>query len=788
VAQDTVVNPSTAASADLSVYLPALHRAGHADALHPIIPPGARLTKGSKLTTDQLGKLPGRYSADGDGGWFGYPWQREAIRPADLHYSLKHGGGLGVATRLHPFIDCDVIDERLGLLVEQVVREALNAASAPRRVGRAPKWAMPFRPDGSPSRKLQIKLGRDGESVGIIEILGDGNQIVLAGLHPKTLQPYTWHAADGRVGGLELLAEVPAAQLSPISLQIITDRLLPALVEQLAPLHVTATLAGSGSATAKRGEADRAPSLDDVCALMAVLPNELDYDPWVNVGFALYGATGGEGLDLWLEWSAKSPKDSPEKSRDKWESFSSTGLGWEALQGMARAAGVNTAPLAFTADADATPPATDDVPPYVAAFNSRYALVRRMANTVLHVTADGPEFIPIEHWRTLTATEKVDGKPISGLWLAHPARRIFRQVTMDPASPTYSPILVSGDLPDFNVWPGFAVEPSEQRSCDLFLAHLQDVVCSGNAALYQWVLQWLAAVVQAPERLTGTALVLRGPMGSGKSYVGEVMGRLLGTGLYSKVSKPEELTGRFNSHHQGKILLQVEEGFFAGNRAAVGALKHMITSDRVRIEGKFRDSYEIPNFCRLLITSNEEWVIPAGWSERRFTVIDISGAQKDDWEYHAAMRAQMANGGVANLLHVLLNTPLDFKLLSRPVNTAALRDQQLASMDADQRWLYDLLISGSFPEGRVEADLLYRLYAQFLRDHSAGRRADREAMGKLLHRLGAKKIRPRGIQGRTYVYQFPPLTECRVAFAEGLALPPEWEAPHAWPTDEEVTR
>jgi hypothetical protein len=230
----------------------------------------------------------------------------------------------------------------------------------------------------------------------------------------------------------------------------------------------------------------------------------------------------------------------------------------------------------------------------------------------------------------------------------------------------------------------------------------------------------------------------------------------------------------------------VEEGFFAGNRAAVGALKHMITSERVRIEGKFRDSYEIPNYCRLLITSNEDWVIPAGLSERRFTVVDISGARKDDWAYHAAMRTQMENGGYAKLLHVLLDARLDFKLLSRPYNTAALRDQQLASLEADQRWVYDILHAGALPDGRVEADQLYSHYSRFLRDHSAGRRADRAAMGKLLGGLGVRQEKVRQSDGRVRVYAFPPLAKCREAFAVGLAAAPDWDGPTEWPADQSL--
>jgi hypothetical protein len=47
--------------------------------------------------------------------------------------------------------------------------------------------------------------------------------------------------------------------------------------------------------------------------------------------------------------------------------------------------------------------------------------------------------------------------------------------------------------------------------------------------------------------------------------VGEVMGEIVGASLYAKVSKPDELMGHFNAHQQGRLLVQVEEGFWAGD-------------------------------------------------------------------------------------------------------------------------------------------------------------------------------------------------------------------------------
>jgi Family of unknown function (DUF5906)/Bifunctional DNA primase/polymerase, N-terminal len=772
--------------------VPDLIAAGYGAGLLPVAPPGAPMSPHSNVK--EPGKVP---TEKGPFGWRGVEdWPDRPYSVDELQRQIaKFWAGLGLATTAHPYIDCDVTDPALSDAIERALAPLLQFPL--KRVGRAPKFAIPCRwADDAPRFGKMVLHLHDaaGQSRGMIEVLGERHFVVLAGSHPKTKEPYRWYRG-GTEGSAELLAQAPPASLPPISADFVANRMLPAVAEALHPFGVTVSLAGRGGQTAKAADVDQAtllaPSLDDLTAVVSALPNEADHEAYVTMGRAIRAAAGEEhlteGLALFEQWSSEGRDGlgGSHPPRVVWESLDPPHLlGWDYLLQQARAHGYNTGSFAFEANPAATPGA--DVPPYVADFNRRYALVRNMAGTVLHLAASGPEFLPLEHWRTLTAPEKVDGVPISKRWVEHSARRVFRQVTMDPARPPYSALEVPGDAPDFNIWPGFAVEASTTGSCELFLAHLRDVVCSGDAALYRWVLGWLAAMIQAPAQLTGTALVLRGPMGSGKSYVGEVIGELLGARLFAKVSKPDELTGRFNSHHQGKLLLQVEEGFFAGNHAAVGALKHMITSDRVRIEQKFRDSFEIPNYCRLLITSNESWVIPAGLSERRFTVVDVSGARKDDYEYHAAMRAQMSAGGYAKLMHVLREIPLDFKLLSRPCNTAALRDQQLASLDADRRWLYDLLQAGAFPDGRVEVDLLYRHYVQFLRDHSAGRRADRAAMGRLVGSLDVRQAKLRQGTSRVRAYAFPPLTVCRDKFAADLAASPEWEGPSAWPTDDAV--
>lgn len=63
-------------------------------------------------------------------------------------------------------------------------------------------------------------------------------------------------------------------------------------------------------------------STDQVAVILDAYPAEdKDYDEWLRVGMAIYHQTKGQGFDLWMKWSAKSPKHDPKHMKVKWRSF-----------------------------------------------------------------------------------------------------------------------------------------------------------------------------------------------------------------------------------------------------------------------------------------------------------------------------------------------------------------------------------------------------------------------------------------------------------------------------------
>ena len=64
------------------------------------------------------------------------------------------------------------------------------------------------------------------------------------------------------------------------------------------------------------------------------------------------------------------------------------------------------------------------------------------------------------------------------------------------------------------------------------------------------------------------------------------------------------------------------------------------------------------NFARIIMSSNNEWIVPASVDQRRFVVIEASSARIQDSEYFRAIADEMDTGGREALMHVLVNWDL----------------------------------------------------------------------------------------------------------------------------------
>jgi hypothetical protein len=417
----------------------------------------------------------------------------------------------------------------------------------------------------------------------------------------------------------------------------------------------------------------------------------------------------------------------------------------------------------------------------VDAINRDYALLLMGSRAVVvRERSDGPitdrvRFLTPEAFRLLYAN-KFEGKATwANLWFSHPRRRTYAGVEFFP-----NPDGAKGAPGYLNLYRGFEFEPSPEGKYDIFNDHLRTNVCNGDPELYQYVFGWFAHIVQRPRERIGTALVLRGPRGSGKTKVGEVFGSLF-LAHYCLVDDPQRITGRFNSHMASCLLLQADEAVWAGDKTAEGRLKGLVTSEYQLIEVKGVDQVLSPNYVRLMMTSNEDWVVPAGKDERRFVVLNVDPRCAQHHEYFADMTDELDHGGRARLLYDLLHFDIAKVQLRQIPRTSALLEQKLSSMDSVEDWwknrLDDGMLTHSEPWSEVMTkDELYNDYVREAEKVGIYRRKTKEAFGKTLKELvpGLQPVRPRGDGKRLQSYSIPPLEECRAAFEARLGQPIDW--------------
>jgi hypothetical protein len=307
------------------------------------------------------------------------------------------------------------------------------------------------------------------------------------------------------------------------------------------------------------------------------------------------------------------------------------------------------------------------------------------------------ERMTFQDFRNLYLNEPVNDTTIGAIWLEHPERQQYPDgIVFDPtnkAPPSY-----------FNLWRGFAVTP-KAGDWSLLREHMRQIVCNGDDANFTYLLDWCARLVQHPELPGEVAVVMRGAKGAGKGILGRWIKNAFGQhGV--QIQQPEHLVGRYNAHLRDCILLFADEAFFAGDRKHEGVLKGLITEPTLMIEAKFVDAVPVLNLIHLIMASNDDWVVPASSDERRYFVLNTSDAKRGDHAYFAAIEAQMQNGGLAAMLHELLNRDISNFNVNGVPRTRGLKEQKALSLDSIPRWWLAVLDRGYLYESRHGAPFL----------------------------------------------------------------------------------
>jgi hypothetical protein len=378
-------------------------------------------------------------------------------------------------------------------------------------------------------------------------------------------------------------------------------------------------------------------------------------------------------------------------------------------------------------------------------------------------------------------------------WLEHADRRQYGGVVFDPncARPNR-----------YNLWQGFPIKPIES-DCGLYLSHIYNVIAGGNQGLGDYILDYMADAVQNPGKKPGVALVLRGEQGVGKGIFVKYFGKLFEP-HFVEITNSNHFLGNFNSILDSKLLVFIDEAFWAGDKKAEGILKALVTEDYNNIERKGKDVIRQRNFVRLIVASNNDWVIPAMSSERRFCVLDVSNVHRQDHAYFEKIVDQMDNGGLEGLMYHLQNRDVTSANVRKFPQTTALMEQKIHSMSPFESWWYDCLMRGyilapnafdstnqanrnwtnSVPVAAAFQSMIASSKDRGIQNRLGETQFGKE-MKKVLPQLKKSRIKfyddetpvVSGTVKRENVYELPPLEECREHFNKEMNFSIDWPDP-----------
>lgn len=263
------------------------------------------------------------------------------------------------------------------------------------------------------------------------------------------------------------------------------------------------------------------------------------------------------------------------------------------------------------------------------------------------------------------------GTDLVKMWLGRIDRRMITpdQLVFEP----------SGKVGDdcINLYGGLAMEPADgdcEPLMDL-LAHLCAFSAesnAGQAAVFDWVLNWLAYPLQHPGAKMATALVFHGPQGAGKNLFFEAIASIYGK--YALVVGQDQLEDKFNDWASQKLFLIGDE---VVARAELyhqkNKLKSFITGETIQINAKMLPLRTEANHVNVVFLSNEHQPLALERDDRRYLVVYTPPRRSDDLYFRvgACLRA----GGAAAFLTMLLARDLgDFGPHSRPLMTTAKAD------------------------------------------------------------------------------------------------------------------
>jgi Family of unknown function (DUF5906) len=293
-------------------------------------------------------------------------------------------------------------------------------------------------------------------------------------------------------------------------------------------------------------------------------------------------------------------------------------------------------------------------------------------------------------------------------WLKDPNMKTHSRVSFEASSDPSVFVMPESPPPQF-VYPSYTCPP-HLAALPIFDG-LMDILTNHQEPIKQYMLNWMAHMVQKPLELPGVAIILNGQKGAGKDTLGDFLGEfVIGLKHYQNYSNQSQYFDKHDESKANKFLVKVEEINKKMLEEGVNAdlFKASLTSPILNFNPKNKQPYNLKNGMRVLATSNHSNPVDVSQKERRYVISVVSPEKIGDAEYWCKIRSELFHpGGGLAVAQMLLGRDLtQFNPRVLPENTY-LKQLQEESVDSVQQCMDHI------KAGEYAASELYTMYRDY---------------------------------------------------------------------------
>jgi len=202
---------------------------------------------------------------------------------------------------------------------------------------------------------------------------------------------------------------------------------------------------------------------------------------------------------------------------------------------------------------------------------------------------------------------------------------------------------------EFNLWRGYKAKLLDNPNYNIIqpmLLFLKEIWCNNNEHVYNYLLTWLYYLLIKPEMRTNVSIFCSSKQGCGKNTFTDFLFKyVIGNYLYFETAGIDGLLQKHNKALIGKKLIVVDEMGSSKDefRSNFDKLKNFITSEYIKIEPKYMDTFMVDNLMNLIIFSNHIDSMLMEIKDRRYLCLDLSENHIQDILYFTNLRNSCFN-------------------------------------------------------------------------------------------------------------------------------------------------